>query len=80
MSTSVYLTAVRVSEEEPRPEDLPAERFFVHASAQPDVWVETEIRSVPARGRRVTFALARSMSLGFEGISGTAERILSKQG
>lgn len=79
MTIRVYLEAVRVSEDAPKADDLLAERFFVHASALPEVWVETESHNVPERGRVVTFALARPMGLGFERISGTVARIIPKR-
>lgn len=78
MTTRVYLAAARVSSESPRPGDLPAERFFIHASDLPEVWVETESTIVPERGRSVSFALARPLAVGFERIVGTVERTVEK--
>jgi hypothetical protein len=79
MTTRVYLAAARVIPGPPRPGDLPAERLFVHASDLPEVWVETESRAVPERGRAVCFALARPMGLGVERITGTVERVVPKR-
>jgi hypothetical protein len=79
MTVRVYLGSARVTAEPPQPGDLPAERLFVHASELPEVWVETESRNVPERGRSVSFALARPMELGFERISGTVERTVQKR-
>jgi hypothetical protein len=78
MTVRVYLAAARLTEGPPEPGDLPAERLFVHASALPEVWVETESGNVPERGRMVSFVLARPMGLGIERITGTVERILDK--
>ena len=58
MTVRVYLAAARVSAEEPQPGDLPAERLFIHATDLPEVWVETESKAVPRRGRVVSFVLA----------------------
>ena len=79
MTVRVYLAAARVAPGPPQPGDLPAERVFVHASEVPEVWVETESTAVPERGRAVAFALVRPMDLGFERISGTIERRVSKR-
>src|SRR3712207_2410853 len=79
MTVRVYLAAARLEVGPPEPSDLPAERVFVHASEVPEVWVETESRAVPERGRAVAFALARPMELGFERITGTIERTVSKR-
>jgi hypothetical protein len=78
MTVRVYLAAARLTEGPSEPGDLPAERLFVHASALPEVWVETESGNVPERGRTVSFVLARPMGLGIERITGTVERILDK--
>jgi hypothetical protein len=78
MTIRVYLAAVHISADEPQPGDLPAERVFIHATDLPEVWVETESKSVPERGRAVSFALARPLGLGFERISGTVERTVPK--
>jgi hypothetical protein len=78
MTVRVYLGAAHLSADAPQPGDLPAERVFIHATDLPEVWVETESRSVPERGRVVSFALARPMDLGFERISGTVERTVKK--
>jgi hypothetical protein len=80
MTVRVYLAAARVLDEAPQPEDLPAERVFVHASDLPEVWVETESHAVPERGRTVSFALARPLPIGFSRISGTVERTVQKGG
>lgn len=79
MTVRVYLAAAQVLNEPPQPGDLAAERFFVHASELPEVWVETEHQSVPERGKSVTFALARPMGIGFERIVGTVERKVPKR-
>lgn len=78
MTVRVYLQAARMAPGPPAAGDLPAERVFIHASDVPEVWVETESSSVPERGRTVSFALARTMGIGFERISGTVERTLQK--
>jgi hypothetical protein len=65
-------------DEDPLPTDLPAERVFVNASDVPEVWVETESPSVPDVGRAVTFALRRSLDIGFTRITGTIERRVRK--
>ena len=80
MTVRVYLTSARVSADDPRPDDLPAERVFVHASDLQEVWVETESTVVPEPGRAVSFALSRSLEIGFGRISGTVERTITKQG
>ena len=79
MTVRVYLAAASVAPGPPSPGDLPAERVFVHASEVPEVWVETESAAVPERGRAVAFALARPMELGFERVTGTVERKVSKR-
>ena len=79
MTVRVYLGSARLTAGPPEPGDLPAERVFVHASDVPEVWVETESRAVPERGRAVSFALARSMDLGFERVIGTIERKVGKR-
>ncbi len=79
MTVRVYLAAVRVTPGPPQTGDLPAERFFVHASEVPEVWIETESAAVPDRGRAVAFALARPMDLGFERVTGTIERKVNKR-
>ena len=78
MTTRVYLQAVTIAEGPPEEGDLPAERVFIHASEPAEVWVETESATVPGRGRSVSFVLSRSMSIGFERITGTVERSLEK--
>lgn len=79
MTIRVYLAAASVATGPPQSGDLPAERIFVHASEVPEVWVETESTALLDRGRAVSFALARPMDLGFERISGTIERTVSKR-
>ena len=79
MTVRVYLAAARLSAGPPEAGDLPAERVFIHASEVPEVWVETESRAVPERGRAVAFAFVRPMALGFERITGTIERTVSKR-
>jgi hypothetical protein len=80
MTVRVYLLAARVSAGPPQGGDLPAERVFFHAAEVPEVWIETESTAVPDRGRAVAFALVRSLDLGFERITGTIERKVSKRG
>jgi hypothetical protein len=77
-TTRVYLQGARVTDGPPRQDDLPAERFFVPASDLQEVWVETESGAVPDVGRPVTFALVRSLGVGFERIEGTVERKQAK--
>jgi hypothetical protein len=79
MTVRVYLGAAHLLPGPPQPSDLPAERLFIHASDLPEVWVETESKGVPDRGKSVTFALARPMSLGIDRISGTIERKVQKR-
>jgi len=79
MTLRVYLTSARLLDGPPEPGDLPAERFFVHASEVPEVWVETESQAVPDPGRAVAFALIRPMEIGFERIVGTIERRVVKR-
>ena len=78
MTSRVYLASARMIDEDPLPTDLPAERVFVNASDVPEVWVETESPSVPDVGRAVTFALRRSLDIGFTRITGTIERRVRK--
>ena len=78
MTSRVYLALARLIDENPLPTDLPAERVFVNASDVPEVWVETESPSVPDIGRAVTFALRRSLDVGFTRITGTVERHVQK--
>jgi hypothetical protein len=79
MTKRVYLASVRLLAGPPQSGDLPAERLFVNASDLLEVWVETESREVPVRGRAVNFAFARPMGLGFERITGTVERSVQKR-
>src|SRR3712207_343934 len=79
MTVRVYLAAAKVAAGPPEPGDLPAERVFVPASDVPEVWVETESVAVPDRGRAVAFAFVRPMELGFERITGTIERKVTKR-
>jgi hypothetical protein len=79
MTVRIYLAAARLVEGAPLPGDLPAERLFVHASDVPELWVETESRSVPGPGKSVSFALARPLDIGVGRIVGTVERIVNKQ-
>jgi hypothetical protein len=78
MTSRVYLASAMVIDEDPLPTDLPAERVFVNASDVPEVWVETESPSVPDVGRAVTFALRRSLDIGFTRITATIERRVRK--
>ena len=79
MTTRVYLQAVQLAPGPPAEGDLPAERVFIHASDPAEIWVETESATIPERGRSVSFALARTLGIGFERISGTVERALDKR-
>lgn len=79
MTYRIYLAAPRFTDSSPVPTDLPAERVFVNATDVPEVWVETESTSVPEVGRLVSFALQRSLSIGFDRITGTVERRVRKQ-
>ena len=79
MTLRVYLGAARFAAGPPQPGDVPAERVFVNASDPPEVWVETESRVVPDRGRAVAFALPRPMELGVERVLGTVERTVAKR-
>jgi hypothetical protein len=79
MTVRVYLAAGTLLPGPPQPGDLPAERVFIHASDLPELWVETESGAVPDPGRAVTFALSRPLNLGFERITGTVERKVSKR-
>lgn len=78
MTTRVYLAAARLVDESPVPSDLPAERVFINASDVPEVWVDTESPSVPDVGKAVSFALSRTLNVGFVRITGTVERRVSK--
>ncbi|MDQ3693699.1 MAG: hypothetical protein M3464_08730 [Chloroflexota bacterium] len=79
MTVRIYLTAVRFDAAPPELADLPAERVFLHASEVPEIWVETETANVPERGKAVAFALARPMSIGFNRVLGTVERVAAKR-
>jgi len=79
MTVRVYLAAAKLAAGPPERGDLPAERLFVHAAEVPEVWVETESRVIPERGRAVAFSFARPMALGVERITGTIERTVTKQ-
>jgi hypothetical protein len=78
MTTRVYLQAAQLTPGPPVEGDLPAERIFIHASDPAEIWVETESATPLDRGRSVSFALARTMGIGFERIVGTVERTLDK--
>lgn len=78
MTIRVFLAAVTFSDDENDDADLPAERVFINAADVPEVWVETESGAVPEVGRPVTFALQRTMNLGWRRISGTVERRVQK--
>jgi len=82
MTFRIYLApaTVRLSNESPQPTDIPVERVFINAGAVAEFWVETESLAPLDPGRAVTFTLARSLSVGFQRISGTIERNLRKQG
>lgn len=79
MTYRIYLATARFSDESPTSSDLPAERIFINASEVAEIWVETESTAVPDRGRAVSFALPRSLNLGFERVEGTVERRVEKQ-
>jgi hypothetical protein len=79
MTTRIYLQAVRMLPGPPEEGDLLAERVFIHASGPAEIWVETESRRIPERGRSVSFALVRTLGLGFERITGTVERTFDKR-
>jgi len=78
MTTRVYLAAARLIDEAPAASDLPVERVFINASDVPEVWVETESPSVPEVGKSASFALSRSLNVGFVRITGTVERRVLK--
>lgn len=78
MTVRVYIQSGRLLPGPPQPGDLPAERIFIHASDVPELWVETESEVVPESGRVVSFALGRSLDIGFGRIVGTVERKLNK--
>ena len=78
MTFRVYLAAARVDDGAPQSSDLPVERVFVNASDVSEVWVETESQSVPDVGRAASFALRRSMDIGFTRVTGTVERKFRK--
>lgn len=78
MTVRVYIQSGRLLPGPPQPGDLPAERIFIHASDVPELWVETESEAVPEIGRVVSFALGRSLDIGFGRIVGTVERKLNK--
>jgi hypothetical protein len=79
MTVRVYLAAGKLLPGPPQAGDLPAERVFIHASDLPELWVETESGSVPEVGKAVAFALSRSLNLGFERVTGSIERKVSKR-
>jgi hypothetical protein len=79
VTVRVYLQAAKLLQGEPLESDLPAERVFIHASEVPELWVETESKSVPAVGRAATFAFVRHLDIGFERITGTIERTVNKR-
>ncbi len=79
MTVRVYLAAARVTPGPPEPGDIPGERLFVHASDLPELWVETESLSVPSVGKSVAFRLSGEETFGVGRITGTVERIVSKE-
>ena len=79
MTVRVYLGAVRMAPGPRQAGNLPAGRVFAHASEVREVWVETESGAVPGSGKAVSFALARPMEIGFERVTGTVERKVSKR-
>ena len=79
MSVRVYLGSGKLLPGPPEAGDLPAERVFIHASDLPELWVETESGNVPDAGKAVSFALSRPLDLGFERVTGTVERKVSKR-
>jgi len=78
MTTRVYLAAAQFLDQPPELGDLPVERVFVNASDVPEIWVETESPTVPDVGRVASFALARSLEIGFCRVTGTVERKFQK--
>lgn len=79
MTVRVYLAAARLLDEPQQPGDLPAERVFIHASELPELWVETESRMVPPPGKSVAFTLQGRLDIGVQRVTGTVERVVSKQ-
>lgn len=81
MTFRIYLATATATftNEPPLPSDIPVERIFVNASSVAEVWVETESGAPLDPGRAVTFSLARSLTFGFQRISGTVERKVRKQ-
>lgn len=79
MTVRVYLAAARLLDGAQQPTDLPAERVFIHAADLPELWVETESRMVPPPGRSVAFALTGPLDIGVRRVTGTVERVVSKQ-
>lgn len=78
MTTRLYLGAVEFINGPVEDGDIPVERVFVSASDVPEVWVETELVTLPSRGKAAMFALARTMDLGFTRIRGTVVQTLDK--
>lgn len=79
MTYRIYLASARFADGTPQPSDLPVERVFVNATDVPEIWVETESRSLPDVGRAASFALRRSLDVGFMRVSGTVVRTVEKQ-
>lgn len=78
MTTRVYLKSAKLLNDTPQASDLPVERIFINTSDVPEVWVEIESHAVPEIGKAASFALVRSLDLGFRRITGTIERRVKK--
>jgi hypothetical protein len=79
MTVRVYLAAGRLLAGPPETGDIPAERVFIHAADFHELWVETESTAVPGPGKSVAFSLHRTQDMGIERVTGTVERLVSKQ-
>ena len=80
MTYRIYLASARFADGVPQPSDLLVERVFVNATDVPEIWVETESRALPDVGRAASFALRRSLDVGFMRVTGTVVRTVQKQG
>lgn len=79
MTYRIYLASARFTDGSPHISDLPVERVFINASDVPEIWVETESQTLPDVGRAASFALRRSLDVGFMRVSGTVVRAVEKQ-
>lgn len=79
MTYRIYLASARFADGSPQPLDLPAERVFVNATDVPEIWVETESQALPDVGRAASFALGRSLDVGFTRVTGTVVRAVEKR-